>query len=104
MGLDQQIRAAEERVFSSHGLRPEDSYLELAGVRLRVVSVGAGPPLVLLHGVSLAAAVWAPWLTHFTGYRAHTRRPGRDRSPHWSRSAIRRSPCPGQGSGCRCRC
>jgi len=44
MGPDQQIRAAEQRLFTSHGLR---------------------------HGVSLAAAAWAPWLTHFTGYRAH---------------------------------
>ena len=24
----------------------------------------------MLHGVSLAAAIWAPWLAHFAGYRA----------------------------------
>ena len=41
-----------------------------AQVRLRVLSVGAGPPLVMLHGVSLAAAVWAPWLADLAGYRA----------------------------------
>jgi pimeloyl-ACP methyl ester carboxylesterase len=73
MGLDHRIREAEARLFAGYGLQPEESYLDLAaaGVRLRVLSVGAGPPLVMLHGVSLAAAVWAPWLGHLTGYRAH---------------------------------
>jgi pimeloyl-ACP methyl ester carboxylesterase len=73
MGLDHRIREAEARLFAGYGLQPEESYLDLAaaGVRLRVLSVGAGPPLVMLHGVSLAAAAWAPWLGHLTGYRAH---------------------------------
>jgi hypothetical protein len=35
-----------------------------------VLSVGAGPSLVL-HGVSLAAAVQALWLIHIPGYRRH---------------------------------
>jgi pimeloyl-ACP methyl ester carboxylesterase len=54
------------------GLQPQESFVDLAsaGVRLRVLIVGAGPPLVMLHGVSLAAAVWAPWLADFAGYRA----------------------------------
>jgi pimeloyl-ACP methyl ester carboxylesterase len=72
MGLEHRIREAEVRLFARYGLQPGESYLDLAtaGARLRVLSVGAGPPLVMLHGVSLAAAVWAPWLAHFTGYRA----------------------------------
>ncbi len=32
---------------------------------------GSGSGLLMLHGVSLAAAVWAPWLSAFTGYRVH---------------------------------
>jgi pimeloyl-ACP methyl ester carboxylesterase len=72
MGLEHRIREAEVRLFARYGLQHEESYLDLAaaGARLRVLSVGTGPPLVMLHGVSLAAAVWAPWLAHFTGYRA----------------------------------
>ena len=72
MNLDQQIRDAEARLFTRSGLRPEESFVDLssAQVRLRVLSVGAGPPLLMLHGVSLAAAVWAPWLAEFAGYRA----------------------------------
>ena len=34
-------------------------------------SVGIGPPVVMLHGVSLSAAVWASWLGYFAGYRVH---------------------------------
>ena len=73
MKLDDRIREAEARLFARYGLRPEESFADLAGAgaRLRVLSVGAGPPLVMLHGVSLAAAVWAPWLPDLAGYRAH---------------------------------
>ncbi len=72
MSLDHRIREAETRLFARSGLQPEESFLDLpsAKVRLRVLSVGAGPSLVLLHGVSLAAAVWAPWLADLAGYRA----------------------------------
>ena len=72
MRLDQRIREAETRLFARGGHRPEESFVDLAStkVRLRVLSVGTGPSLLMLHGVSLAAAVWAPWLTDLTGYRA----------------------------------
>ena len=73
MRAESRIRQAEARLFASSGLQPDESFVDLASarVRLRVLSVGAGPPLVLLHGVSLAAAVWAPWLAELAGYRAH---------------------------------
>ena len=72
MKLDHRIREAETRVFARYGLRPEESFLDLgaARVRLRVLSVGTGQPLVMLHGVTLAVAVWASWLAEFAGYRA----------------------------------
>ena len=72
MSLDHRIREAETRVFARGGLQPEESFLDLASatVRLRVLSVGTGPSLVLLHGVSLADTVWAPWLADLAGYRA----------------------------------
>ena len=72
MKLDHRIREAETRLFARSGLQPEESFVDLASaeVRLRVLSVGTGPPLVMLHGVSLAAAVWARWLADLAGYRA----------------------------------
>ena len=72
MNLDHRIQQAETQLFARYGLRPEESYLDLATakVRLRVLSVGTGQPLVMLHGVTLAAAVWAPWLAEFAGHRA----------------------------------
>jgi pimeloyl-ACP methyl ester carboxylesterase len=73
MKADHRIREAETRLFARSGLQPEESFLSLDStrVRLRVLSVGTGPSLVMLHGVSLAAAVWAPWLADLAGYRAH---------------------------------
>lgn len=52
---------------------PEEFFVDLAAanVRLRVQSIGSGPSLVFLHGVSLTSAVWAPWLNKFAGYRIH---------------------------------
>lgn len=71
MELEGRIREAEQRVFARYGLAAEESCYELgaAGVRVRVLAVGSGQPVVMLHGVTLAAAVWAPWLGHFAGYR-----------------------------------
>ncbi len=71
--LDDRIRNAERRLFARYELEPQESFVDLpsAEVRLRVLSVGAGPVLVLLHGVSLAGAAWAPWLSELSGYRAH---------------------------------
>jgi pimeloyl-ACP methyl ester carboxylesterase len=73
MHLDARIRDAETRLFARLGVEPDESFVDLpeARVRLRVLSVGAGPSIVMLHGVTLAAAVWAPWLEHLSGYRAH---------------------------------
>ncbi|HEX7265937.1 MAG TPA: alpha/beta hydrolase [Streptosporangiaceae bacterium] len=72
MRLDHRIREAETRLFARNGVQPEESFVDLtsAKVRLRVLSVGAGTPLLMLHGVTLAAAAWANWLTEFAGYRA----------------------------------
>ncbi len=36
-----------------------------------MLSVGAGQPLVLLPGVTLAAAIWLPWVRELPGYRLH---------------------------------
>ncbi len=73
MKLEQRIRQSEGRLFARSGIEPDESFVDLGSshVRLRVLSVGAGPSLVMLHGVSLTAAAWVPWLADLSGYRAH---------------------------------
>src|SRR3954454_13196503 len=67
------IREAEARLFNTLGVQLDESFirLESTGVRLRMLSAGTGPSLVMLHGVTLSAAIWAPWLAYIPGYRTH---------------------------------
>ncbi len=69
--LERRIRAAEARLFARYGLVVEESFAELAssGLRLRILTAGAGPDLVLLHGSALTSAIWVPWLSELRGYR-----------------------------------
>ena len=71
MSLEQRIRKAEAELFDTVGAEVDESFLDLAstGVRVRLLSHGSGPPLVLLHGVSLSAAAWAPLFTALSGWR-----------------------------------
>ena len=73
MSVEQRIRDAEQSLFGRYGLVADESFVALFSpkIRLRILSIGSGPDLVLLHGVSLAAAVWAPLLNELRGYRAH---------------------------------
>jgi pimeloyl-ACP methyl ester carboxylesterase len=72
MSLAQRIRGAENSLFARYNLNAEEAFIDLssAKLRLRVLSVGSGPDLVLLHGVSLAAAIWVPLLNELKGYRS----------------------------------
>jgi pimeloyl-ACP methyl ester carboxylesterase len=60
--LQQRIREAEQELFAAVGADVDETYLNLArsGLRVRVLSHGSGPEVVLLHGVSLGATAWAP--------------------------------------------
>ena len=70
-GLEGRIRDIERDLFAAVGADVEERFLVLAqtGVRVRVLSHGSGPPLVLLHGVSLSAAAWAPLFAELHGFR-----------------------------------
>ena len=69
--IEQRIRHAEADLFGSLGAEVTESFLDLTNtdVRVRVLACGSGPPLVLLHGVSLSAAAWAPLFPALSGWR-----------------------------------
>ena len=56
-------------MFAALDLSVQESFLDLeqSDLRVRVLSHGHGPPLVLLHGVSLMAAAWAPLFAELDG-------------------------------------
>ena len=58
MTLEERIRKAEADLFHAVGAKVDESFLDLANtsLRVRLLAGGSGPPLVLLHGVSLSAA------------------------------------------------
>src|SRR5260370_21037857 len=63
--------AAEARVFGDHKLSPSVHALSLARprLRLRVVEVGTGEPMVFLHGFGHCTAHWAPLVSRLSGER-----------------------------------
>jgi pimeloyl-ACP methyl ester carboxylesterase len=71
MTLEQRIRQAEAELFAGVGVEIDEHFLPLGrtGMNVRVLAHGSGPPLVLLHGVSLSAAVWAPLIARLEGRR-----------------------------------
>jgi pimeloyl-ACP methyl ester carboxylesterase len=71
MSVDQRIREAEGALFARSNLNIDEScvFLPSVNLRLRVLTVGSGPDLVMLHGVSLSAAVWVPLLNDLQGHR-----------------------------------
>ena len=69
--LERRIHDAERNLFAAVGADVEEFFLDLArtGLRVRVLSHGRGPAVVLLHGVSESAAIWAPLFPEFRGFR-----------------------------------
>jgi pimeloyl-ACP methyl ester carboxylesterase len=69
--LERRIHDKEKELFDSVGADVEESYLDLAhtGLRVRALSYGRGPVVLLLHGVSESAPIWAPLLTRLGALR-----------------------------------
>ena len=64
-------RAAEERLWQSVGITPTELELPLAGIGtvVRAHEVGAGPPLLFIHGGATAGASWAHLVARLPDYR-----------------------------------
>lgn len=71
ISLEQRIRRSEADLFATLGVEVDEYFLPLTrtGLRARVLEHGDGRPLVLLHGVSLSAAAWAPLFSALPGWR-----------------------------------
>jgi pimeloyl-ACP methyl ester carboxylesterase len=69
--LEQRIREAERNLFAAVGADVDEFFVELeqTGLRVRVLSHGRGRAVVLLHGVSESAAIWAPLFTKLRHFR-----------------------------------
>jgi pimeloyl-ACP methyl ester carboxylesterase len=68
------LRAVEEQLFDHYGLDVDERVLDLADGAVspvRVLSTGAGPPLLLLHGGGMCASLWAPLLPHLQERQVH---------------------------------
>jgi 2-hydroxy-6-oxonona-2,4-dienedioate hydrolase len=64
-------RAAEQRLWAENGAVPKERFVRLSrnGVRVRVLEVGEGPPVLFVHGSPSAASTWAPLAARLSGMR-----------------------------------
>jgi len=64
-------RTAERRLWESVGVQPEEQFVTLPrlGVRVRVQEVGSGEPMLFIHGGPNSGSTWAPMVEHLDGYR-----------------------------------
>jgi len=68
---ERRIRDAERNLFAAVGADVDEFFIELVrtGLRVRVLSHGRGPAVVLLHGATENAAIWAPLFTRLGHFR-----------------------------------
>ena len=64
-------RAAEQRLWQSIGVAPVEQliHLERNEVTVRIQEIGAGPPVVFIHGANTSGASWAKLAARMVGFR-----------------------------------
>jgi pimeloyl-ACP methyl ester carboxylesterase len=68
---EQRYREAEATLWASVGLTPSEHHVRLAttGTTVRVQEVGAGQPVLFVHGGPNAGSTWASLVAHLDGLR-----------------------------------
>jgi 2-hydroxy-6-oxonona-2,4-dienedioate hydrolase len=69
-GHIERYRQAERAVWNRYGLAPTERFIELASpaVRLRVLEVGSGEPILFLHG-TVGPGAWPALVRELSGFR-----------------------------------
>lgn len=69
--IEARIEAAEDRLFARHGVSPKRRVLDfdVEPRRIRVLEVGSGRPILLLHPAGFFGAVWVSQLARLGGHR-----------------------------------
>jgi 2-hydroxy-6-oxonona-2,4-dienedioate hydrolase len=62
---------AERKVMAAYDLEYESRFLDLVEPRMRarVMEVGEGPPVLMVHGALAVASHWVPLMARLTGHR-----------------------------------
>jgi len=71
MDAGSKFEATERRVMEYYGLKYESRFVALSEPRMRarIIEVGAGEPVLLVHGGLGYASLWAPLMAALPGYR-----------------------------------
>ena len=69
--IETRIEDAEKRLFARYEVRPTPRFLEFDSepTRIRVLELGSGPPVLLLHPAGYFGAVWVSQLARLRGHR-----------------------------------
>ena len=67
----QRYRDAERALWTEHGLDPVERFVQLRDphMRVRVVEIGTGDPVVFIPGTGGTGPYWAPLIREMTGFR-----------------------------------
>lgn len=82
----QRFSAAQEAVLAKHGVASESLFVDVPPLRgpAHVLTAGSGPPLVMINGAGVPAAMFAPLLAHLQGFRSYViDHPGHGLSGVW---------------------
>ncbi len=61
---------AEQRLWEHYGLKPVDRSFDIGSRHIRVQEVGAGKPIVFIHGTGGSGAYFAPLVRELSGFRS----------------------------------